>query len=75
MAVPQYPILLFWTVSVFYRVSDVDVSRGSASLFVREGKKGGTLAIDHYEEMDFLRLVDRSSSFFYPILGTFGLTA
>ncbi|PMD13246.1 HET-domain-containing protein [Hyaloscypha hepaticicola] len=53
MAVPQYPILQFWTVSVFYRVSDVNVSRGYASLVDREGKKCGTLAIDYYEEMDF----------------------
>ncbi|KAI1739590.1 hypothetical protein F4680DRAFT_422092, partial [Xylaria scruposa] len=50
---PSYPLLRFWTLSVYNKLSDVDVLRACAEVINRKGKVLGSLYIDSFEETEF----------------------
>ncbi|KAF5631511.1 hypothetical protein F25303_9670 [Fusarium sp. NRRL 25303] len=51
--VPSYPMLQFWTLSLFYRISDVDVFRGTGCLQDSNNKKCGFVFLDGFDETEF----------------------
>ncbi|KAG5819171.1 hypothetical protein H9Q74_000758 [Fusarium xylarioides] len=61
---PSYPILQFWTISLFYRIFDIDVFRATGSLQDSNNKKCGFVFLDGFEETDFFE----SSGLFEIIL-------
>ncbi|KAF5613802.1 uncharacterized protein FSUBG_414 [Fusarium subglutinans] len=50
---PSYPILQFWTLSLFYRISGVDVFRATGYLQDSNNKKCGFVWLDGFEETEF----------------------
>ncbi|KAJ4263510.1 hypothetical protein NW762_006329 [Fusarium torreyae] len=50
---PSYPILQFWTLSLFYRISDVDVFRATAYFKDSNQGKCGFVWLDSFEETTF----------------------
>ncbi|RGP81170.1 hypothetical protein FLONG3_707 [Fusarium longipes] len=53
LAVPPYPLLQFWTVSLFYNIRDVDVFEGTAHLTDSNQEKCGRVYLDGFEETTF----------------------
>lgn len=51
--VPPYHILQFWTLSVFYTISDIDVFSGTGNLVDSNGARCGFVWFDGYEETTF----------------------
>ncbi|KAM0549939.1 hypothetical protein ACHAPJ_009186 [Fusarium lateritium] len=51
--VPSYPILQFWTLSLFYRISDIDVFLATAYLRDSNQTKCGFVWLDGFEETTF----------------------
>ncbi|KAF4442271.1 hypothetical protein FACUT_2088 [Fusarium acutatum] len=51
--VPSYPILQFWTLSLFYRIFDIDVFRANGYLQDSNNKKCGYVWLDGFEETEF----------------------
>ncbi|KAF5532526.1 hypothetical protein FMEXI_12326 [Fusarium mexicanum] len=51
--VPSYPMLQFWTLSLFYRISDIDVFRATGYLEDSNRVKSGFVWLDGFEETDF----------------------
>lgn len=51
--VPSYPILQFWTLSLFYRICDIDVFRATGYLEDSNSKKCGFVCLDGFEETEF----------------------
>ncbi|KAI1027142.1 hypothetical protein LB504_007924 [Fusarium proliferatum] len=56
--VPSYPMLQFWTLSLVYRLFDIDVFRATGCLQDSNNKKCGFVFLDGYEETDFFKLGD-----------------
>ncbi|KAH8681658.1 hypothetical protein BX600DRAFT_447091, partial [Xylariales sp. PMI_506] len=50
---PSYPILQFWTISVFYNLRITDPIKGIGSLLDRNGSECGTVKLDGLEETIF----------------------
>ncbi|KAH8802926.1 heterokaryon incompatibility protein-domain-containing protein [Xylogone sp. PMI_703] len=50
---PPYPMLQFWSLVVYYLISDIDVFRGRGLLLDSAGRKCGTIYMDSFEESDF----------------------
>ncbi|KAI0184390.1 heterokaryon incompatibility protein-domain-containing protein [Xylaria flabelliformis] len=50
---PSYPLLQFWTLSVHYKLSDIDVLRARAKVINRKGKVLGNLYLDNFDETEF----------------------
>jgi len=55
-SVPDYAMLQFWTIAVFYRIDSFDVMEGIANLSDKSGKRCGTLRMDSFEEDDYFNL-------------------
>ena len=51
--VPAYPILQFWTVSVFYTITDIDVFEATGYLADLNNAKCGFAWLDSFEETTF----------------------
>ncbi|KAF5980922.1 hypothetical protein FCOIX_4568 [Fusarium coicis] len=51
--VPSYPILQFWTLSLFYRIFDIDVFQAIGCLQDSNNKKCGFVWLDGFEETEF----------------------
>ncbi|KAF4969171.1 hypothetical protein FSARC_3547 [Fusarium sarcochroum] len=51
--VPSYPLLQFWTLSLFYNISDVDVFMATGHLEDSNGAKCGFIWLDGFEETTF----------------------
>ncbi|KAM5387017.1 hypothetical protein ACJZ2D_000310 [Fusarium nematophilum] len=51
--VPPYPILQFWTLSLFYRISDIDVFMATGYLADSNHVKCGFVWLDGFEETTF----------------------
>ncbi|KAF5599432.1 hypothetical protein FPANT_3409 [Fusarium pseudoanthophilum] len=51
--VPSYPILQFWTLSLFYRIFDIDVFKGTGFLEDTNCKRCGFVFLDGFEETGF----------------------
>ncbi|KAF5666707.1 hypothetical protein FDENT_12290 [Fusarium denticulatum] len=51
--VPSYPMLQFWTLSLVYRIFDIDVFRATGYLQDSNNKKCGFVFLDGFEETDF----------------------
>ncbi|KAM0428004.1 hypothetical protein ACHAQK_011814 [Fusarium lateritium] len=51
--VPTYPLLQFWTLSLFYHISDVDVFRGTGYLTDLNQTKCAFVYLDGFEETTF----------------------
>ncbi|KAF5233899.1 hypothetical protein FANTH_12406 [Fusarium anthophilum] len=58
--VPSYPMLQFWTLSLFYRIFDIDIFRATGYLQDSNNKKCGFVFLDGFEEME---LFESHSSF------------
>ncbi|CCT66432.1 related to tol protein [Fusarium fujikuroi] len=56
--VPSYPMLQFWTLSLFYRISDVDVFRGTGCLQDSNTKNCGFVFLDGFDETEFFESRD-----------------
>jgi len=52
-AVPAYPLLQFWTLSVFYTLTDIDVFAATGYLVDRNNTKCGFVWLDGFEETTF----------------------
>ncbi|KAL9573955.1 hypothetical protein ACKAV7_001899 [Fusarium commune] len=52
--VPSYPMLQFWTLSLFYRIFDIDVFRATGYLQDSNNRKCGFIWLDGFEETNFL---------------------
>lgn len=53
---PGYPVLQFWTLSMFCRISDVDVFMATACLTDSNHKKCGVVWLDGFEETTFFQI-------------------
>jgi hypothetical protein len=62
--VPSYPMLQFWTISLFYRIFDIDVFRATGYLQDSNHKKCGFAWLDGFGETEFFE----SRGFFEIIL-------
>ncbi|KAI0120066.1 heterokaryon incompatibility protein-domain-containing protein [Nemania sp. FL0031] len=51
--IPSYTLLQFWTLSVFYRLFNIDPFRALADLVDRQGTVIGSLSLDSFEETEF----------------------
>ncbi|KAF5616872.1 uncharacterized protein FTJAE_12864 [Fusarium tjaetaba] len=51
--VPSYPMLQFWTLSLVYRIFDIDVFRATGYLQDSNNRKCGFVFLDGFEETDF----------------------
>ncbi|KAF4989058.1 hypothetical protein FGRMN_9388 [Fusarium graminum] len=51
--VPTYPLLQFWTLSLFYRISDINVFEGTGHLMDSNQKKCAFVYLDGFEETTF----------------------
>ncbi|KAM0083924.1 hypothetical protein ACKRZS_003869 [Fusarium odoratissimum] len=51
--VPSYPMLQFWTLSLFYRIFDIDVFRATGYLQDSNNRKCGFVWLDGFEETNF----------------------
>ncbi|CAM1507782.1 Fc.00g046300.m01.CDS01 [Cosmosporella sp. VM-42] len=51
--IPSYPLLQFWTVSVFFKLDETDVFRATSKLVGRDGSHCGDVTLDGYEETTF----------------------
>lgn len=51
--VPTYPILQFWTLSVFYKIKNIDVFAATSYLVDRNKNKCGFVWLDGFEETTF----------------------
>ncbi|KAF5718556.1 hypothetical protein FMUND_5137 [Fusarium mundagurra] len=56
--VPSYPMLQFWTLSLFYRIFDLDVFRATGYLEDSNKKKCGYVWLDGFEETEFFESHD-----------------
>ncbi|KAF5965910.1 hypothetical protein FBULB1_11988 [Fusarium bulbicola] len=56
--VPSYPTLQFWTLSLFYRISDIDVFRATGYLEDSNRVKSGFVWLDGFEETEFFESHD-----------------
>ncbi|KAH7018965.1 heterokaryon incompatibility protein-domain-containing protein [Ilyonectria destructans] len=52
-AVPPYPILQFWTMSLFYSISDIDVFMATGYLADSNNNKCGWVWLDGFEETTY----------------------
>lgn len=52
-AVPSYPILQFWTMSLFYSISDIDVFMATGYLADSNDNKCGWVWLDGFEETNY----------------------
>ena len=52
-AVPAYPLLQFWTLSVYYALTNVDVFAATGHLVDRNNTKCGFVTLDGFEETTF----------------------
>ncbi|KAF5571126.1 hypothetical protein FPHYL_642 [Fusarium phyllophilum] len=62
--VPSYPMLQFWTLSLFYRISDIDVFNATGYLQDSNHNKCGFVRLDGFGETEFFE----SRGFFEIIL-------
>ncbi|KAJ4223399.1 hypothetical protein NW759_006033 [Fusarium solani] len=51
--VPPYPVLQFWTLAVYMKLSHVDVFDGRCELVGKSGAKCGETLLDGFEDTDF----------------------
>lgn len=51
--VPPYPVLQFWTLAVYMKLSHVDVFDGKCELVGKSGAKCGETLLDGFEDTDF----------------------
>jgi len=51
--VPAYPVLQFWTLSVFYNIADIDVFEATGYLTDLNNAKCGFASLDGFEETTF----------------------
>lgn len=51
--VPNYPMLQFWTLTIWLKLGEVDVFRANARLIGRDGKLCGRVHLDGFEETTF----------------------
>ncbi|KIN03531.1 hypothetical protein OIDMADRAFT_51491 [Oidiodendron maius Zn] len=49
-AVPAYPLLQFWTLSVYYTLTDINVFEATGHLVDRNNTKCGFVTLDGFEE-------------------------
>lgn len=52
-SMPPYPLLQFWTLAVYYTISDIDVFSATASLLDNQQVLCGSVKIDGYEDSPF----------------------
>lgn len=52
--IPPYPMLQFWTLTVYYELGSIDVLNGEGTLFDDQGAVCGYAILDGYEENSFL---------------------
>ncbi|KAF4627631.1 hypothetical protein G7Y89_g10524 [Cudoniella acicularis] len=52
--VPEYPILQFWTLAVYFRLSDLDVFESKAYLLDNRQRRCGYISLDCIEECPFV---------------------
>ncbi|KAL2670211.1 hypothetical protein Neosp_014678 [[Neocosmospora] mangrovei] len=62
---PPYPMLQFWTMSVFYNITDVDVFNGVADIEDCHGEKCGRVGLDAFEDLEYF---DFTRSFQFILL-------
>ncbi|KAF5640539.1 hypothetical protein F52700_3690 [Fusarium sp. NRRL 52700] len=53
--VPAYPMLQFWTLSLFYRIFEIDVFRATGYLEDSNSNICGFVSLDGFEETDFFK--------------------
>ncbi|KAK7755344.1 hypothetical protein SLS62_002570 [Diatrype stigma] len=51
--IPPYPMLQFWTLTVYYELGSIDVLNGEGTLFDDQGVVCGYAILDGYEEDPF----------------------
>ena len=47
---PNYPVLQFWTVSIFYKLGEIDVFMAEGHLIGKDGSDCGQILLDGFEE-------------------------
>ncbi|KAM6536145.1 hypothetical protein FALCPG4_005662 [Fusarium falciforme] len=55
---PPYPVLQFWTLSVFYEISDIDVFQATGYLSDSKNTRCGFVWLDGFEETTFFESQD-----------------
>jgi hypothetical protein len=63
--IPPYPLLQFWTLAVYYTISDFQVFSGMAYLLDNQQARCGSIYIDSYEESTFF---EREGTFEFIVL-------
>ncbi|KAI0543951.1 heterokaryon incompatibility protein-domain-containing protein [Xylaria curta] len=63
---PSYPLLQFWTLSLYYKIGDIDALRACANVFSRKGEVLGSLYLDSFEETEYF---DDTKTFEFIVLG------
>jgi hypothetical protein len=53
LAIPQYPLLQFWTLAVYYNISDFEVFKAEAYILDNQQTKCGSMYMDGYEDSTF----------------------
>jgi hypothetical protein len=74
--VPSYPLLVFWTMSLLFKLGKMDVFRGTCRLISRDGRKCGNMTLDGYEETTFFNsqasfeiiLISRATDYYAMLL-------
>ncbi|KAF4995571.1 hypothetical protein FDECE_12770 [Fusarium decemcellulare] len=72
-AVPSYPLLQFWTMSLFYGISDIDVFMATGYLTDGNNTKCGFVWLDGFEETTFFEsqgafeIILLSEAFSHPL--------
>ncbi|KAF4617082.1 hypothetical protein G7Y89_g15067 [Cudoniella acicularis] len=56
VAISVYPLLQFWTLSVFYTISEINVFSGDASLVDKSGRQCGRISLDNFESSTYFEL-------------------
>jgi hypothetical protein len=64
-AIPPYPLLQFWTLAVYYTISDLEVFTAQAYILDNQQKRCGSIYIDGYEDSTFL---EREGTFEFIVL-------
>jgi hypothetical protein len=62
---PAYPLLQFWTLAVYFTISDIQVFTAEAYVLDNQQKRCGSIYIDGYEDSTFF---ERDGTFEFIVL-------